>query len=152
MTVFEQAWGIAKRFGDGFRVHTLEPQFTGVGELPTRVLEGKWGADSDHPIGENRPGQRSLASMRHSFDRGRGSGTGVGGAYYHGGDFDPRWESSTIPFFSRDAGDFSDSIVPMNVEKPFVPLDPSRFFQFSRWLEGLGDENEEKIKGPKRWF
>jgi hypothetical protein len=145
MTIFDEAWDVAKAFGDGFRVHTLDPQFTGVGELPTRVMEGRRGADSDHPIRENRPGQRSLSSMKHTFDGGRGSGTGVGGAYYHGGDFDPRWEPSTIPFFLRDAGDFSDSIVPMNVEKPFVPLDPMRFFQFSKWLESLGDENEEKI-------
>tara|TARA_Y100000361_G_scaffold136097_1_gene136500 strand:- start:303 stop:1601 length:1299 start_codon:yes stop_codon:yes gene_type:complete len=141
MSAFEEAWDIAKAFGDGFRVHELEPQFTGVGELPTRVIGGRL----KHPIRENKPGQRSIASMKHTFDGGRGSGTGVGGAYYHGGDFDPRWESSAIPFLSRDADDFSDNIVSMNVEKPFVPLDPSGFFQFSRWLESLGDESEEKI-------
>jgi len=141
MSAFEEAWDVAKAFGDGFRVHMLEPEFTGVGELPTRVIGGRL----KHPIRENKPGQRSIASMKHGFDGNRGSGTGVGGAYYHGGDFDPRYESETIPFLSRDADDFSDDIVSMNVEKPFVPLDPDGFFYLSRWLESLGDESEEKM-------
>ena len=149
MTAFDQAWDVAKGFGDGFRFSRLDPQFTGVGELPTRVIEPalrfkrnpEWG--KYHRIAENLPGQKTPANMAHTFDSGRGSGTGVGGAYYHGGDFDPRWEDTAIPFLSRDADEIGDHMVSMKVKNPFVPFSDMGFFQLSRWLESLGKEPPE---------
>ena len=149
MTAFDEAWDVAKGFGDGFRFSRLDPQFTGVGELPTRVIQPatsfqrnpEWGRY--HRIAENLPGQKSIANQAHTFDSGRGSGTGVGGAYYHGGDFDPRWEDSVIPFLSQDADEIGDHMVSMKVENPFVPFDEMNFFKLSRWLESLGKNPPE---------
>lgn len=149
MNTFDQAWDVAKAFGDGFRFSRLDPQFTGVGELPSRVIEPalsfkrnpEWGRY--HRIAENLPGQKSPANYAHTFDGGRGSGTGVGGAYYHGGDFDPRWEDTAIPFLSQDADEIGDHMVSMKVKNPFVPFNEMGFFQLSRWLESLGKEPPE---------
>lgn len=140
MTAFDQAWDIAKAFGDGFRVQQFDPQLTGVGELPSRIF------DQEDPAlrAKLSQGVKSPFSLHHTFDSLRGSGTGVGGAYFHGGDFDPRYEEqSTIPFLSRDADELPDTFYSVKPRNPFVPFDAMGFFQLSRYLESLEDEPRE---------
>ena len=134
MSAFEKAWG------EGFRVHTLPKHNTGVGELPSSMIG---------PFKERTKGSKSPFTGHHTFDAGRGSGSGVAGAYYHGGDFDIQADeymsqhgakNDVLDFLNRDPDKFSDKIVQMPGGKAFTPLDSTKFYQTSRALQGIVDE------------
>ena len=125
MTAFESAWEIAKEWGSGYRVHMFEPTYTGASEYPGSVIEsGKELYAS---------GEKSPLSLKHTFDSLRGSGSGVTGAYYHGGTFDPFFDSNRLQrFLETKEHNENRKIMPGGNE--ISPINADEFFAASKEL------------------
>ena len=125
MGVFESAWEIAKEWGSGYRVHMFEPTYTGASEYPASIIErGKKLYAS---------GEKSPLSLQHTFDSLRGSGSGVTGAYYHGGTFDPFFDSNILQRF-LEVKEHNENRKFMPGGNAISPINADEFFAASKEL------------------
>mgnify|MGYP003112594951 FL=1 len=99
MTAFDAAWDIVKAWGEGFRVHGFDAEAPAVTELvPIWGGTGKRNKWDDGWTKENlHPRIGGYYRNQHDMTPGRGSGTGVGGTYYHGAPWDPMWNQRNRP-------------------------------------------------------